>query len=50
VDGKDGTPHWYDHVECNDKSDWVSYQHAGNYRFEGIKTKGRGRKTWNECV
>jgi len=50
----------FGHVERIDKSNWVPYQHAypksdwvstlKKSQVEGTKSKGRGRKTWNECV
>jgi len=31
-----------------DKSDWISA--CRKFQVEGTKSKGRDRKTWNECV
>jgi len=36
------------HVERKDKSDWVSA--CRELQVEGTNGKGKGRKTWNECV
>jgi hypothetical protein len=39
---------WFGHVERKNNNDWVS--RCRNVSVEGSKGKGRGRKTWNECV
>jgi hypothetical protein len=39
---------WFGHVERKEQDDWVSA--CRNVLVEGDKGKGRGRKTWKECV
>ena len=39
---------WFGHVERKERDDWVSA--CRNVVVEGDKGKGRGRKTWKECV
>jgi len=43
-----GRLRWYGRVERKDKSDCLSA--CRELKVEGTKSKGRGRKTWNECV
>ena len=43
-----GRLRWYGHVECKTAVDWVSK--CRNLEVEGVPRKGRGRKTWKECV
>src|SRR6267154_2433455 len=39
---------WYGHVELKTAVDWVSK--CRNLKVEGVIGRGRGRKTWLECV
>ena len=39
---------WFGHLERKDSEDWVSA--CRNFEVSGPKSKGRGRKTWAECV
>ena len=39
---------WFGHVERKEQGDWVS--ECRNVVVEGNKPRGRGRKTWRECV
>ena len=39
---------WFGHVERKEQGDWVSA--CRNVVVEGNKPRGRGRKTWKECV
>ena len=39
---------WFGHLERKDTLDWVSA--CRNFVVSGEKIKGRGRKTWGECV
>jgi len=39
---------WYGHLERKGSDDWVSS--CRNYEVVGQKNRGRGRKTWGECV
>ena len=39
---------WFGHLERKDKHDWVSA--CRDFEVAGQKKKGRGRKTWGECV
>ena len=39
---------WFGHLERKDKRDWVSA--CRDFEVAGQKKKGRGRKTWGECV
>ena len=43
-----GRLRWYGHVERRDKVDWVSA--CRELEVEGMRGKGRGKKTWVECV
>jgi len=43
-----GRLRWYGYVERKETKHWISP--FGELRIEGIKGKGGGRKTWNECV
>jgi hypothetical protein len=43
-----GRLRWYGHVERKSKGDWVF--DCRELEVEGAKGKGRGRKTWLECV
>ena len=43
-----GRLRWYGHVERKTAADWVSG--CRNLEVEGVTRKGRGRKTWMECV
>ena len=39
---------WYGHLERKGSDDWVST--CRNYEVAGQRNRGRGRKTWDECV
>ena len=39
---------WFGHLKRKDKHDWVSA--CRDFEVAGQKKKGRGRKTWGECV
>src|SRR5258706_542922 len=43
-----GRLRWYGHVEHKDPTDWVSA--CRSLVVEGVRGRGRGRKTWQECV
>ena len=43
-----GRLRWYGHVERKDPTDWVSA--CRGLVVEGARGRGRGRKTWQECV
>jgi hypothetical protein len=43
-----GRLRWFGHVERKSKEDWVSK--CRHLIVEGPRGKGRGRKTWSECV
>src|SRR5664279_795918 len=43
-----GRLRWFGHVERKDTDDWVSA--CRNMEVEGKRGRGRGRKTWKECV
>ena len=43
-----GRLRWFGHVERKDEGDWVSA--CRDLSVAGAKGKGRGRKTWKECV
>ena len=45
---KRGRLGWFGHLEPKDTSEWVSA--CRNFEVAGEKIKGRGRKTWGECV
>ena len=39
---------WFGHLERKANDDWVSA--CRNYEVQGQRSRGRGRKTWDECV
>jgi len=39
---------WFGHVEIKDSDDWVSA--CRSFEVNGVRYRGRGRKTWDECV
>src|SRR5258706_87002 len=39
---------WYGHVERKNPTDWVSA--CRGLIVDGARDRGRGRKTWQECV
>src|SRR5207248_9982261 len=43
-----GRPRWFGHVECKSMQDWVS--RSRELSVEGVRGRGRGRKSWMECV
>ena len=43
-----GRLRWYGHLEQKGRDDWVSA--CRDYELVGQKSRGRGRKTWAECV
>ena len=43
-----GRLRWFGHVERKDKKDWVSA--CRDMKVDGTKDRGRGRKTWMECI
>ena len=43
-----GRLRWYGHIERKGSDDWVSA--CRDYEVVGQKSRGRGRKTWAECV
>src|SRR6266516_6433519 len=43
-----GRLRWFGHVECKEDKDWVSK--CRNLEVIGVIKKGRGKKTWSECV
>jgi hypothetical protein len=43
-----GRLRWFGHVERKDSNDWVSA--CRNIEVAGAKSRGRGKKTWGECV
>src|SRR5260221_512039 len=43
-----GRLRWFGHVERKNKDDWVAA--CRDMVVEGEKRRGRGRKTWHECV
>ena len=45
---KRGRLRWFGHVERKGKEDWVSA--CRDMKVEGTKDRGRGRKTWMECI
>jgi len=45
---RQGRLRWFGHVERKEASDWVSA--CRNMVVTGKRGKGRGRKTWKECV
>src|SRR5664279_5384871 len=45
---RQGRLRWFGYVERKDTYDWVSA--CRNIEVEGKRGRGRGRKTWKECV
>ena len=45
---RQGRLRWFGHLERKGNDDWVSA--CRNYVVPGSKSKGRSRKTWDECV
>jgi hypothetical protein len=45
---RQGRLRWFGHVERKDEGDWVSA--CRDVRVEGERGRGRGRKTWSECI
>ena len=45
---RQGRLRWFGHLERKGNDDWVSA--CRNYVVPGPKSKGRSRKTWDECV
>ena len=43
-----GRLRWFGHLERKSGDDWVSA--CRNFEVSGTRGKGRGRKTWGECV
>ena len=43
-----GRLRWFGHIECKDADKWVSA--CRNMAVSGERDRGRGRKTWKECV
>src|SRR5664279_444840 len=43
-----GRLRWFGHLERNSPNDWVSA--CRDLEVDGVKRKGRSRKTWGECV
>ena len=39
---------WFGHVERKDDNDWV--KHCITWEVEGIRQRGRLKKTWWDCV
>ena len=39
---------WFGHVERKDDNDWV--KRCTMWEVEGIRQKGRPKKTWRDCV
>ena len=39
---------WFGHVERKDDNDWV--KHYMTWEVEGIRLRGRSKKTWWDCV
>ena len=39
---------WFGHLEWNNVDDWVSK--SRNIEVEGGRSRGRPRKTWQECI
>ena len=39
---------WFGHVERKDDNDWVKY--CIMWKVEGIRQRGRPKKTWWDCV
>ena len=45
---RQGRLRWFGHVERKDADDWVSA--CRKLEVTGERGRGRGRKTWKECV
>ena len=45
---RQGRLRWFGHVEWKDEGDWVSACRVMS--IAGEKGRGRGRKTWKECI
>jgi hypothetical protein len=45
---RQGRLRWFGHLERKDSDDWVSS--CRNIEVVGAKSRGRGKKTWGECV
>jgi hypothetical protein len=45
---KRGRLRWFGHLERKPVDDWVSV--CRNFEVEGVRGRGRGKKTWGECV
>ena len=45
---RQGRLRWFGHLERKDSDDWVSS--CRNIEVVGAKSRGRGKKTWEECV
>ena len=45
---RQGRLRWFGHVERRDEGDWVSA--CRDMSVVGKRGRGRGRKTWNECI
>jgi hypothetical protein len=43
-----GRLRWFGHVERKNAEDWVSA--CRNFEVVGARSRGRGKKTWDECV
>ena len=43
-----GRLRWFGHLERKDSDDWVST--CRDFEVMGAKSRGRGRKTWGECL
>ena len=43
-----GRLRWFGHLERKSPDDWVSA--CRDMEVDGVKRKGRSRKTWGECV
>lgn len=43
-----GRLRWFGHLERKDSNDWTSS--CRNINIDGKRDRGRGRKTWDECV
>ena len=43
-----GRLRWFGHVERKGFKDWVA--NCREIEVDGVKGRGRGRKTWMECV
>ena len=41
---------WFGHVERRDSDEWISKCRYISFDDVGGKGRGRGRKTWQECV